>query len=115
MPIADLLIDSTLGNKVISFLDANAGYNQIFMAREDVSKTAFCYTGFVGLFKWVVMTCGLKNASEMYQRAMNFIFHDLCRVLMEVYIDDVVVKLVGFEEDMADLKLLCERMMKYGL
>jgi hypothetical protein len=41
MPIADLLIDSTSGNKMISFMDSNAGYNQIFMAKEDVSKTAF--------------------------------------------------------------------------
>jgi hypothetical protein len=34
---------------------------------------------------------------------------------MEVYIDDVVVKLVGFKEHMIDLKLLLERMKKYGL
>jgi hypothetical protein len=41
MPVADLLIDSASGNKVISFLDGNAGYNQIFMVKEDVSKTTF--------------------------------------------------------------------------
>jgi hypothetical protein len=64
MPIADLLIDSALGNKVISFLDGNAGYNQIFMAKEDVSKTAFCCPGFIGLFEWVVMTFGLKNVVQ---------------------------------------------------
>jgi hypothetical protein len=56
MPVADLLIDSTSDNKVISFLDGNAGYNQIFMAKEDVSKTTFRCLGFVGLFEWVVMT-----------------------------------------------------------
>jgi glucose dehydrogenase len=103
------------GNKVISFLDSNVGYNQIFMAKEDVSKTVFCYPGFIGLFEWVVMTFGLKNASATYQRAMNLIFHDLLGVLMEVYIDDVVVKSVGFEEHMTDLKLSFERMKKYGL
>jgi hypothetical protein len=97
MPVADLLIDSASGNKMISFLDGNAGYNQIFMPKEDVSKTAFRCPGFVGLFEWVVMTFGLKNAGAMYQRAMNLIFHDLLSVLMEVYIDDVVVKLVGFK------------------
>jgi hypothetical protein len=41
MPIADLLIDAAAGHKVISFMDGNAGYNQIFMAIEDISKTAF--------------------------------------------------------------------------
>jgi hypothetical protein len=115
VPVADLLIDSASGNKVISFLDGNACYNQIFMAKEDVSKTTFYCSGFVGLFKWVVMTLGLKNAGATYQRAMNLIFYDLLGVLMEVYIDDVVVKSVGFEEHMTDLKLPLERMKKYGL
>jgi hypothetical protein len=115
MPIADLLIDSASGNKMISFLDGNAGYNQIFMVKEDVSKTAFRCLGFVGLFEWVVMTFGLKNAGAMYQKAMNLIFHDLLRVLMEVYINDVVVKSVSFKEHMTDLRLLLERRKKYGL
>jgi hypothetical protein len=69
MSVSDLLIDSMLGNKVISFLDSNAGYNQIFMAKEDVSKTVFRCLGFIGLFEWVVMTFGLKNAGATYQRA----------------------------------------------
>jgi hypothetical protein len=112
MPIADLMIDSTSGNKVTSFLDGNAGYNQIFMANEDVNKTMFCCLGFIGLFEWVIMTFGLKNAGATYQRAMNLIFHDLLRVFMEVYIDDVVVKSVGFKEHMANLKLSLERMKK---
>jgi hypothetical protein len=115
MPIADLLIDSASGNKVISFLDDNAGYNQIFMAKEDVSKTAFRCPWFIGLFEWVVMTFGLKNAGATYQRAINLIFYDLLRVVMEVYINDVVIKSVNFKEHMTDLKLSLERMKKYGL
>jgi hypothetical protein len=87
----------------------------MFMMKEDVSKTVIRCLGFIGLFEWVVMTCGLKYASATYQRAINLIFHDLLRVLMEVYIDDVVVKLVGLEEHMTDLKLSLERMKKYGL
>jgi hypothetical protein len=115
MPVANFLIDRAVGNKVIIFLDGNAGYNQIFKVKEDVSKTAFPCPGFISLFEWVVMTFGLKNAGAMYQRAMNLIFHDLFRVLMEVYIDDVVVKSVSFKEHMTDLKVSLERMKKYGL
>jgi hypothetical protein len=66
MPGADLLIDSASGNKVISFLDDNAGYNQIFMVKEEVSKTAFRCLLFVALFEWVIMTFGLKNAGATY-------------------------------------------------
>jgi hypothetical protein len=71
MPIADLLVDSASSNKVISFLDDNVGYNQIFMVKEDGSKTVFRCPGFVGLFEWVVITFGLKNAGATYQRAMT--------------------------------------------
>jgi hypothetical protein len=99
MLVADLLIDSASVNKVIIFLDGNAGYNQIFMAKEEVRKTTFHCSGYIGLFKWVVMTFGSKNAGAMYERAMNLIFHNLLGVLMEVYIDDVVVKSVGKEEE----------------
>jgi hypothetical protein len=115
MPIADFLIDSVSSNKVISFLDGNVGYNHIFMLNEDVSKTAFHCPGFIGLFEWVVMTFGLKNTDLTYQRAMNLIFHDLLGILMEVYIDDVVVKSVRIEDHMTNLKLSLERMKKYEL
>jgi hypothetical protein len=45
MPIADMLINDALGHRVISFLDGNAGYNQIFTAEEDMLKTAFICPG----------------------------------------------------------------------
>ena len=115
MPIADMLINEASGHKVISFLDGNAGYNQIFMAEEDSAKTAFRWPGFAGLFEWTVMTFGLKNAGATYQRAMNLIFHDLLGVVLEVYIDDVVVKSDGESSHLADLQLAFERMRKYGL
>jgi hypothetical protein len=71
MPIADTLINNASRNKIISFLDGNAGYNQIFMAEEYASKTTFICLGFIRLFEWVVMTFGLKNVGATYQMAMN--------------------------------------------
>jgi hypothetical protein len=115
MPIADTLINNASGHRVISFLDGNAGYNQIFMAEKDMAKTAFRCPGFVGLFEWVVMNFGLKNAGATYQRAMNLIFHDSLGIVVEVYIDDIVVKSDGFDSHLADLQLGFERMRKYGL
>ena len=66
MPIADLLVDAALGHKVISFVDGNAGYNQIFMVEEDVPKTAFRCPRPIGLYEWVVMTFSLKKAGATY-------------------------------------------------
>jgi hypothetical protein len=41
MPVAETLINTATGNKILSFMDGNAGYNQIFMAPEDIHKIAF--------------------------------------------------------------------------
>jgi hypothetical protein len=40
MPFVETLINATAGHKILSFMDSNAGYNQIFMASEDIHKTA---------------------------------------------------------------------------
>jgi hypothetical protein len=58
MPIADMLVNNASGHRIISFLDGNDGYNQIFTAEEDMSKTAFRCPSFIDLFEWVVMTFG---------------------------------------------------------
>jgi hypothetical protein len=50
MPIADMLVNDSSSHKVISFLDGNARYNQIFIAEEDMHKTVFRCPGFVDLF-----------------------------------------------------------------
>jgi hypothetical protein len=115
MLIADTLINNASGNRIISFLDGNARYNQIFMAEEDASKTAFICPGFIDLFEWVVMTFGLKNAGATYQRAMNLIFHELLRNTVEVYIDDIVVKSAEFSSHIADLRKAFDKMRRYGL
>nr|AAQ56521.1 putative integrase [Oryza sativa Japonica Group] len=77
MPVANQLVDAASGYKILSFMDGNAGYYQIFMAEEDINKTAFRCPGAIGLFEWVVMIFGLKSAGATYQRAMNYIYHDL--------------------------------------
>ena len=74
MPVAKTLINAAAGYKMMSFMDGNAGYNQIFMAPEDVNNTAFRVPGAVGLFEYLVMTFGLENGGATYQRAMNYIF-----------------------------------------
>jgi hypothetical protein len=61
MPVADALVNAAARHKVISFMDGNVGYNQIFMATEDIAKTAFRCPCHVRLYEWNVMTFRLKN------------------------------------------------------
>ena len=57
----------------------------------------------------------MKNAGATYQRAMNYIFHKLIDRIVEIYIDDVVVKSNGYKEHLADLWETLECTRKHGL
>jgi hypothetical protein len=46
---------------------------------------------------------------------MNLIFHDLLGIILEVYIDDVIVKSDSMDGHLADLRLTLERMRQYEL
>ena len=66
-----MLVDSAAGYEYLSMLDSYSSYNQIYIAEEDVSKTAFRCPGALGFYEWIVMPFGLKNVGACYQRAMN--------------------------------------------
>ena len=69
LPNIDRLVDGAAGNKVLSFLNAYSGYNEIPMAASDMNKTAFIIDGANYFYK--VMPFGLKNAGATYQRLMD--------------------------------------------
>jgi len=115
MPVEEMLVDSAAGFDYLSMLDGYSGYNQIFIAEEDVSKTAFRCPGALGTYEWVVMPFGLKNAGATYQRAMNSMFHDFIEKFIQIYIDDIVVKSSSKIGHLDHLRKSFERMRKYGL
>jgi hypothetical protein len=57
----------------------------------------------------------IENLGATYQRAMNLIFHDLLGIIVEVYIDDIVVKSAGDDSHLADVRLAFEKMYRYKL
>jgi len=64
LPSIDCLVDGTAGNKVLSFLDAFSGNNQISMYDRDVGKTAFITEA--SNYCYQVMPFGLKNGGATY-------------------------------------------------
>ena len=74
LPRIDQLVNSTAGHKILTFMDAFSGYNQIVMDKSDQEKTSFITSR--GLFCYKVMPFWLKNAGATYQRLMNRMFHD---------------------------------------
>ena len=64
LPRIDLIVDTTAGHKLLSFMDAFSGYNQIKMDPSDQEKTSFV-TG-QGTYCYQVMSFGLKSAGVTY-------------------------------------------------
>ena len=90
LPRIDLIVDATAGHKLLSFMDALSGYNQISMDPNDQEKTSFVIAQ--GTYCYRVMPFGLKNAGATYQRLVNRMFQKQIGATMEVYIDDMLVK-----------------------
>ena len=90
LPRIDQLVDSIVRHKLLTFMDAFSGYNQIKMTEEVQEKTAFIRSQWLYCYK--VMPFGLKNAGATHQRLVNKMFSKQIRRNMEVYVDDILVK-----------------------
>ena len=72
------------------------------MRPDDQEKTAFITDR--GTYCYKVMPFGLKNAGATYQRLVNRMFADQLGKTMEVYIDDMLVKLAREKDHVPQLR-----------
>ncbi|GJT34239.1 reverse transcriptase domain-containing protein [Tanacetum coccineum] len=72
LPEIDWKVESLCGYPFKCFLDAYKGYHQIKMAKEDEEKMAFITNQ--GIFCYLKMPFGLKNAGATYQRLVDKAF-----------------------------------------
>ncbi|RVW97362.1 Retrovirus-related Pol polyprotein from transposon 17.6 [Vitis vinifera] len=108
-----MLVDSTAGHSMLSFMDGFSGYSQILMAPEDMEKTSFITEW--GTYCYRVMPFGLKNAGATYQRAATTLFHDMMHRDVEVYVDDMIVKSRDRSNHLAALGRFFERIRQFRL
>jgi hypothetical protein len=108
LPRIDQIVDSTSGCDLLCFLDAYSGFHQIPMSREDEENTAFIIVDV--LFCYVSMPYGLKHALSTFVRAIHKTFGDLIRDLIEVYVDDIVIKVKSCTSLLDTLALVFDRL-----
>jgi hypothetical protein len=101
-------VDSTSGCDLLCFLDAYSDLHEILMSREDEEHTAFIIVD--GLFCYVSMPYGIKNALPTFMRVMHKTFGDLIRDLVEVYVNDIVVKIKSRASILDNLALVFDRL-----
>ena len=71
-------------------MDGFSGYNQIKMAPKDMTKTTFTIEW--GIYCYIVISFGLKNAGATYQRMAIALLHDMMQNEVKVYVDDMIMK-----------------------
>jgi hypothetical protein len=103
LPRIDQIVDSTTGCETLSFLDAYLGYHQIKMKESDQLATSFI-TPF-GMYCYITMPFGLRNAGATYQRCMNHVFGEHIGRTVEAYVDDIVVKTRKASDLLSDLEV----------
>jgi len=113
LPSINALVDSASGCKMLSFLDAFSGYNQIKMHPRDESKTTFMTETCSYCYK--VMPFGLKNTGATYQRLMDKVLVQMLGRNVQAYVDDMVVTSQERGRHTSDLEELFATISKYCL
>lgn len=89
MPHPEDVFSMLAGMKIFAKLDITAMFNQIAVDERDVAKTAM--TTHFGLFEFVTMPFGLKNAPATAVRLMREVLRGLDEKTCYVYFDDIII------------------------
>ena len=99
-------------SRVYGVMDMTSGYHQAPIAAASQVFTAFIC--FMGIFCWLRVPMGLKNAASYFQRVMaTVVLVGLLYQACELYIDDILVFGKDEEDFLANLKKVFERLRKH--
>jgi hypothetical protein len=101
LPTPEEIFDAIQGSTWFTMLDLRWGYHQVKIAEEDCCKTAFWRPD--GLYEWVVMPFGLKNAFAFFQRIMDSTLRTR-RDFARCYIGNIIVHSQSFEDHLVHLR-----------
>jgi hypothetical protein len=68
-----------------------------------------------GMYYYVMMSFGLRNAGATYQRCMEHVFGDHIRRTVEAYVDDIVVKTRKADDLVNDLRMAFDCLQANGV
>ena len=114
LPRIDDLLDSLHGARWFSTLDLKSGYWQVPIQESDKEKTAF-RTSSGQLYEFNQVPFGLCNAPATFSRLMDRVLSGLHWETCLFYLDDIIVLSSTWEEHIARLRQVFERLRHANL
>ena len=111
MPLITDIMNSLSGMTIFSKIDLAKAFHQIPVAAEDIEKTAVI-TPF-GLFEYVMMPFGLRNAAQTFQRHIDFVLKDFS--FARPYLDDILVFSSDIPSHTTHIELVLGRLNRHNL
>nr|WPR16498.1 MAG: polyprotein [Yellow silver pine badnavirus] len=112
LPGMNTIIQRVGGSRIYSKFDLKSGFHQVAMHEDSIPWTAFVTPG--GLYEWLVMPFGLKNAPAVFQRKMDVCFRGT-EHFIAVYIDDILVFSKNEKEHAEHLQCMLQICKQNGL
>jgi hypothetical protein len=106
--ISEILADCAQG-KVFATLDMTNSFFQTRMHPDDVSLTAVNTPW--GLYEWVVMPMGIRNAPAIHQRRVTLALRKFIGCFCHVYMDDIAVWSRSLDEHTENMTMLLQALL----
>lgn len=83
------------------------------MHPRDIHKTAFATP--IGLYEYLRMPFGLKNAPATFQRMMNEVLREYINKCCVVYLDDILIFSTSLQEHLVAIRKIFEKLAEHNL
>ncbi|CAG8744292.1 13972_t:CDS:1, partial [Dentiscutata heterogama] len=113
LPRIDDMLDNLGNAQWFMSLDLTSGYWQVEVKKEDKEKTAFITK--YSLYEFNVMPFGLCNAPSTFQRLMDVVLRPVLWKKAIVYIDDINIYSISFEQHILDVQEVFELIRQANL
>lgn len=113
LPNIEGILDKLGRAQYFTTIDLAKGYHQIKMHPKDIHKTAFVTPK--GLYEYIRMPFGLKNAPATFQRLMNEVLREYISKICVVYMDDILIFSTSLQEHIVNIRKIFNKLSEHNL